>query len=266
MIDEQVEYDQEALQVMKDLLMKREEEIKVLEAELKTYRERYGQITRLGSDECEVDADDDYQELKSQSCSSVSEKSDYGSTSGGDHNGENENKERGKRNLDESSLDFEGERSLLFGLLANLEKKFNESSDDGIIPTKSNSDMIKCEAEDIAFSKGSGLQWSFSNKLSALPHFLSFNVGQEEKTTKPVSDPFASSGFKAISTANAFDTTHKCPSGEMQVRTPLRQIEIKKGRKSLMQSDGLSLCYSAVAEAMDSTIGSSEKLRFELGF
>ncbi|CAL5441334.1 unnamed protein product [Camellia sinensis] len=149
MMDEQAEYDQEALQVMKDLLMKREEEIKVLEAELETYRERYGQITRLGSDECEVDADDDYQELKSQSFSSVSEKSDCGSNSGGDHNGENENKESGKRNLDESSLDFEGERSFLFGLLANLEKKFNESSDDGIIPIKSNSDMVKCEAEDI---------------------------------------------------------------------------------------------------------------------
>ncbi|GMP77070.1 hypothetical protein CsSME_00033473 [Camellia sinensis var. sinensis] len=149
MMDEQAEYDQEALQVMKDLLMKKEEKIKVLEAKLETYRERYGQITRLGSDECEVDADDDYQELKSQSFSSVSEKSDCGSTNGGDHNGENENKKRGKRNLDESSLDFEGERSFLFGLLANLEKKFNESSDDGIIPTKSNSDMVKSEAEDI---------------------------------------------------------------------------------------------------------------------
>ncbi|KAI7982944.1 hypothetical protein LOK49_LG15G02479 [Camellia lanceoleosa] len=71
--------------------------------------------------------------------------------------------------------------------------------------------------EYVAFSKGSGVQWSFSNKVSALPQFLSFNVGQEEKTTKPMSDPFASSGFKAISTADAFDTTHKRPSGEMLV-------------------------------------------------
>ncbi|KAE9467320.1 hypothetical protein C3L33_00768, partial [Rhododendron williamsianum] len=95
MMEEQAEYDQEAVQVMKDLLAKREEEIKGLEAELDTYRERYGQINRVGSDECEVDADEDYQELKSQSLSPLSEKSDCGSPNGGNQIAENgHNRER----------------------------------------------------------------------------------------------------------------------------------------------------------------------------
>lgn len=42
MMDEQAEYDQEALQEMNSLLSKREEEIKELEVELEAYREKYG--------------------------------------------------------------------------------------------------------------------------------------------------------------------------------------------------------------------------------
>lgn len=132
MMEEQAEYDQEAVQVMKDLLAKREEEIKGLEAELDTYRERYGQINRVGSDECEVDADEDYQEMKSQSLSSMSEKSDCGSPDGGNQITENgHNRERsgplleeiGERTVEESSLDFECDRTFLLGMLSNLEKK-----------------------------------------------------------------------------------------------------------------------------------------------
>ncbi|XP_058179296.1 probable myosin-binding protein 5 isoform X2 [Rhododendron vialii] len=137
MMEEQAEYDQEAVQVMKDLLTKREEEIKGLEAELDTYRERYGQINRVGSDECEVDADEDYQEFKSQSLSSMSEKSDCGSPNEGNQiaeNGHNRERsgplqeERGERTIEESSLDFEGDRTFLLGMLSNLEKKLNVDS------------------------------------------------------------------------------------------------------------------------------------------
>ncbi|CAN4086114.1 unnamed protein product [Withania somnifera] len=128
MMEEQAEYDQEALQVMKDLVLKREEEIKVLEAELDTYRERYGVIKKVGSEICEVDADDDYQELRSQSASSFDERSDYGSPYEVDQNGVTEfhiecpGKYR-EGNVDESDLDFENERSYLRDLLTNLEKK-----------------------------------------------------------------------------------------------------------------------------------------------
>uniref|UniRef100_A0A5B7A5I8 GTD-binding domain-containing protein n=1 Tax=Davidia involucrata TaxID=16924 RepID=A0A5B7A5I8_DAVIN len=151
MMEEQAEYDQEALQVMKGLLTKREEEFKVLEAELETYREKYGQTKKVGSEECEVDAED-YRELKSQSLSSISE---CGSHSEVDHNGENEpnsgrygslQEENGGGTLDESPLDFERERSYLLGLLTKLEKKINMSSDDET--HSSQSDMVKHEDED----------------------------------------------------------------------------------------------------------------------
>ncbi|KAJ8553842.1 hypothetical protein K7X08_024520 [Anisodus acutangulus] len=126
MMEEQAEYDQEALQVMKELVLKREEEIKVLEAELDTYRERYGVIKKVGSEVCEVDADDDYQELRSQS--SFSERSDCGSPGEVDQNGINEFhierlEEYKEGNVDESNLEIENERSYLQGLLTNLEKK-----------------------------------------------------------------------------------------------------------------------------------------------
>ncbi|XP_060204737.1 probable myosin-binding protein 5 isoform X2 [Lycium barbarum] len=128
MMEEQAEYDQEALQVMKDLVLKREEEIKVLEAELDTYRERYGVIKKVGSEVCEVDADDDYQELRSQSASSFNDISDCGSPREVAQNGVNEfhierHEEYNEGNVDESNLDFENERSYLQGLLKNLEKK-----------------------------------------------------------------------------------------------------------------------------------------------
>ncbi|KAI3454570.1 hypothetical protein Pfo_011233 [Paulownia fortunei] len=133
MMEEQAEYDQEALQVMKDMLFKREEDIKALESELETYREKYGHIKKIGSEICEVD-DEDYQDIKSQALSSFSEKSDCGSSSGADQN-ENErpyerSMEDGGENQDESSLDFDGERSYLLGLLRNLEEKINAPSDE----------------------------------------------------------------------------------------------------------------------------------------
>ena len=71
----------------------------------------------------------------------------------------------------------------------------------------------------VAFSKGSGVQCPLSNKVSALPHFMSLKVAEEEKTGKVMSEPVTSARFMAISTADAFDTTHKCLSGEMRVRT-----------------------------------------------
>ncbi|KFK41919.1 hypothetical protein AALP_AA2G189100 [Arabis alpina] len=45
MMDEQAEYDQEALQSMSTELAKREEEVKELEAEFEAYREKYGCLT-----------------------------------------------------------------------------------------------------------------------------------------------------------------------------------------------------------------------------
>ncbi|XP_022885288.1 probable myosin-binding protein 5 isoform X2 [Olea europaea var. sylvestris] len=133
MMEEEAEYDQEALQVTKDLLLKREEEIKVLESELEAYREKYGHIKKIGSDSVEADADENYQEIKSQSLSSLGEKSDCGSSSGADQNEKERPYDRmmeyGGGISDESHLDFESERSYLLGLLIQLEKKINAPLD-----------------------------------------------------------------------------------------------------------------------------------------
>ncbi|XP_075491946.1 putative myosin-binding protein 5 [Primulina tabacum] len=128
MMEEQAEYDQEALQVMKDMLLKREEDIKALESELETYREKYGLIKKVGSDICEIDADDDYQDMKSQSLSSYGERSECGSSNEYEHH--NNSMEDGGGSPNESSLDFEGERSYLLGLLTDLERKINSPIDE----------------------------------------------------------------------------------------------------------------------------------------
>ncbi|MCD7455588.1 hypothetical protein HAX54_028709 [Datura stramonium] len=144
MMEEQAEYDQDALQVMKDLLLKREEEIKVLEAELETYRERYGHIKKVGSEVCEVDADEDYQEWNSHSLSSLSERSACVSPDEGDQHGVRAF-EYGGENVDESHLDFENERCYLMGLLTNLEEKIKTSKDEGFHVVEPN--KIKHEFE-----------------------------------------------------------------------------------------------------------------------
>ncbi|KAK4427209.1 putative myosin-binding protein 5 [Sesamum alatum] len=141
MMEEQAEYDQEALQIMRDILVKRDQDVKALESELEAYREKYGHIRKLGSEICEMDADEDYQEMKSQAVSSFSEKSDYISSYGADQN-ESERTygrpmENGGGNQEESYIDFEGERSYLLGLLTDLEEKvkINEGSNSSELAT-----------------------------------------------------------------------------------------------------------------------------------
>ncbi|KAK4493271.1 hypothetical protein RD792_017852 [Penstemon davidsonii] len=127
MMEEQAEYDQEALQVMKDKLLKKDEDVKALESELEIYREKYGHIKNLGSEICE--ADEDYQDMRSQSsyCDSLSE---------ADHNENDSSYERsmeyGGVNLEESMLDFDGERSFLLSRLTGLEEKLHFPLDEGL--------------------------------------------------------------------------------------------------------------------------------------
>ncbi|KAJ1438702.1 CO/COL/TOC1, conserved site [Sesbania bispinosa] len=53
------------------------------------------------------------------------------------------------------------------------------------------------------------MQWSFSNKVSALPQFLSFKTTQEDRPRNTILDPLASSGYMTISTKDAFDSNQK---------------------------------------------------------
>lgn len=59
MINEQAEYDQEALKVMQD-------QVKVLEVDLETYREKYGPLEKEDLEEYEVEGDEDYHQFESE--------------------------------------------------------------------------------------------------------------------------------------------------------------------------------------------------------
>ncbi|XP_019197283.1 PREDICTED: probable myosin-binding protein 6 [Ipomoea nil] len=93
MMEEHAEYYREELQVMKDMLLKREEELKDLELELGMYREKFGSVTVVGSEMF--------------------------------HSGEyiNEN----MLDLD-CSMEIENERSRLFSMFSSFQNKFNPAS------------------------------------------------------------------------------------------------------------------------------------------
>nr|GMC74317.1 probable myosin-binding protein 5 isoform X1 [Ipomoea batatas] len=93
MMEEHAEYYREELQVMKDMLLKREEELKDLESELEMYREKFGSMSNAAWSET------------------------Y-------HSGEYINE-----NIVDSSLEIENERSRLLSLFSSFEKKFNAASD-----------------------------------------------------------------------------------------------------------------------------------------
>ncbi|KAG2667684.1 hypothetical protein I3760_15G127400 [Carya illinoinensis] len=64
--------------------------------------------------------------------------------------------------------------------------------------------------------RGSGMQWSFSNKISAGPQFLSFGTSQEARPRKTQQESLASSGFMTISTADVFNINQQPYSGIIQ--------------------------------------------------
>ncbi|KHN21579.1 Protein TIFY 6B [Glycine soja] len=68
----------------------------------------------------------------------------------------------------------------------------------------------------LCFKKGRIAQWPFSNKVSALPHLMSFKASQDDKTKNTVSDTLSSSGFMSILSQEAFDTSQKRSAGEPQ--------------------------------------------------
>ncbi|KAF5445554.1 hypothetical protein F2P56_034600 [Juglans regia] len=77
--------------------------------------------------------------------------------------------------------------------------------------------------------RGSGMQWPFSNKISAGPQFLSFRATQEDSPRKTLHDPLASSGsMTTISSAAVFDTNQKPYSGVIQKNLSFdKQVEME---------------------------------------
>ncbi|KAJ0047706.1 hypothetical protein Pint_16902 [Pistacia integerrima] len=75
--------------------------------------------------------------------------------------------------------------------------------------------------ESVASVKSSGMHLSFSNKVSAVPQFLSFKAPQEDRSRKMAHDSLVSSGFMSVSTADAFDCNQKPYSSTVQKNTIL---------------------------------------------
>ncbi|CAH1422542.1 unnamed protein product [Lactuca virosa] len=165
MMEEHVEYDKEAIQILKDLLAKRDEHLKVMESELQSYREKYGEIRKVGSDQCEADADEYYQEWRSQSLSSFSEKSESRSPLKDDHDHEFESPlvkdddddfeswsplgtdgkdgDQSHSGRGTSSLDFETEKYQLYEMLKNLENHIQTSSMEDEWDDDEDKDIVK---------------------------------------------------------------------------------------------------------------------------
>ncbi|XP_076924361.1 putative myosin-binding protein 5 [Bidens hawaiensis] len=149
MMEEQAEYDQEAIQILQKLLAKRDEHVRVMELELESYRVRYGDIRKVVMDECEGDADasEYYQEWRSQSSSSFGDvapepvtpsENNYTSPFGNenatslkDFNDESHSGRSVENEGDiyeEPLLDFDNEKHQLYSMLRNLESHIESSS------------------------------------------------------------------------------------------------------------------------------------------
>ncbi|GLU12269.1 hypothetical protein SLE2022_289640 [Rubroshorea leprosula] len=164
MMEEQAEYDQEALQAMNNLLSKRNEEIKELEAELEAYRVKYG---CLREDEFampgEEESDEVYQISKPPSYSSSNGRSECGSPTHSLNEGYNndekpQNYEQSSSVLDEIEGEatnklqksFQADKVRYLGRLSNLDKNKQLSSDDGNDSSHSSSDNFDHKEEEIS--------------------------------------------------------------------------------------------------------------------
>ncbi|QCD92319.1 protein TIFY 6B-like isoform X2 [Vigna unguiculata] len=67
------------------------------------------------------------------------------------------------------------------------------------------------------------MQWSFPNKVSVLPQFLSFKTNQEDRPRKTILDPLASSGYMNMPSKEAFESNQKPFLG-----VPQRNLSIGK--------------------------------------
>ncbi|WVZ22730.1 hypothetical protein V8G54_001274 [Vigna mungo] len=67
----------------------------------------------------------------------------------------------------------------------------------------------------LGFTKGSIAQWPFSNKVSAIPHLMSFKASQDDKTKKMLSGPITA-GLLSVLSQDAIESSHKRSAGDTQ--------------------------------------------------
>ncbi|KAL3510512.1 hypothetical protein ACH5RR_029913 [Cinchona calisaya] len=78
----------------------------------------------------------------------------------------------------------------------------------------SRNSVIVVKEEAVDGFMDSGVPWPLSNKVSAPAPFMPFKASQDEKAPKVISDHLTSSGYMAMSSADAFDIRRQ--SGEAQ--------------------------------------------------
>lgn len=152
MMEEQFEYDQEALQDTNDMLLKREEEMKVLVAEVEAYREKYGCLKEESFSGCQDEAGGENQEAKAQSYSPLSGRTESGSSRfslneeeangifsrNPDQSVSSLGENGGGETIDEPLKDFREEKAYLLGR-RKLDKK-NHLSENGVHSLQSSTD------------------------------------------------------------------------------------------------------------------------------
>ncbi|KAK9105921.1 hypothetical protein Scep_022765 [Stephania cephalantha] len=88
----------------------------------------------------------------------------------------------------------------------------------GLNPSKDSvtvvEDGVKDSSKDSVFTRGSVMQWPFSNKVSALPQLMPFKVVQDERSKR--TDSFVSPGFMSITSADALDANQKAFNAVVQ--------------------------------------------------
>ncbi|XVF12032.1 hypothetical protein REPUB_Repub08aG0079800 [Reevesia pubescens] len=175
MMEEQAEYDQEALQEMNALLVKREEELKVLEAELEAYRQNYRCLKEADFEGQGDENDEGYQVLKPVSYSSSNGRSE--STSPTRSLNEESNTGEKAQNPDQSALMQDGvggeaidkpkkvsQEASQLDRLKTLEKKMQILSDGGGVSAKPS-----CENDDnMEEETGNGSKAALKSELSRI--------------------------------------------------------------------------------------------------
>ncbi|XP_008239682.1 PREDICTED: probable myosin-binding protein 5 isoform X1 [Prunus mume] len=150
MMEEQAEYDQEALEATYDLLAKREEELRIIETEVEAYREKYGLLKEFG-----YEAGEEVKGLNN-----------------GEHNGEStpndqvmsSKEENVEGALAESLKPLKEEKTYLLGRMKKLDKRSNLSANG--FHSLQGSDGLNHPDDEI----GNGNKAALTRQLSLLSH------------------------------------------------------------------------------------------------
>ena len=140
-MEEQAEYDMEALDKLNELLSEKDKEIQDLEAELEYYRNKYPNESFLGNGE--ESASDGGQSEKLTSCLHHSVRESY--SHGVDPDAIAADSERGSNHL---LLEIEEEKEYILGCINNLEKKLSLLSSNTEHGHLNNTDHLEQQGED----------------------------------------------------------------------------------------------------------------------